>query len=344
MSDRSATADVAAVAARAGAVLRDAGIPDPFRLLPIAGGGNNRVFMVASAGSPVVLKAYYRHPGDVRDRLAADYGFSTFAWAVGARALPRPLAADAAAGLAVYEFVAGEKLPPGAVTAAHVAEAAAFFRSVDEHRCDPRAAGLPTAAEACFSIADHVAVVDGRVRRLDAIEATAVHGDEAVALVAGRLRPAWDRLRSHVLAAVGSAASATLADSDRCLSPSDFGFHNAILGTDGRLRFLDFEYAGHDDPAKLVCDFFCQPAVPVPQGHVVPFIAALRPQAPDRGELAARVGLLLPVYRLKWCCIMLNEFMPADDRRRFAGAVADLGARRAAQLAKVAASLDQLGA
>jgi hypothetical protein len=30
--------------------------------------------------------------------------------------------------------------------------------------------------------------------------------------------------------------------------------------------------------------------------------------------------LLLPVFRLKWCCIMLNHFLPTDgERRKFAG-------------------------
>ena len=42
---------------------------------------------------------------------------------------------------------------------------------------------------------------------------------------------------------------------DKCLSPSDFGFHNVIVEKDKILRFIDFEYAGWDDPAKMVSDF-----------------------------------------------------------------------------------------
>ena len=38
-------------------------------------------------------------------------------------------------------------------------------------------------------------------------------------------------------------------------SPSDFGFHN-ILCEDGRLNFVDFEYAGIDDLAKSARRFF----------------------------------------------------------------------------------------
>ncbi len=344
MSDASSAADVAEVATRAAAVLRSAGVPSPFRLEPITGGGNNRVVRVDSSAGPVLLKAYFRHPDDPRDRLRADFGFSSFAWESGTRALPRPLASDPEAGMAVYEFVAGRKLAAGEVTAAHVAEAASFFRGVNEHRGDPRAAELPEASEACFSIAAHVACVERRVARLGAIDATSPLGREAADLVGRRIAPAWRCVCESVLAASGTAADEPLAAGDRCLSPSDFGFHNAILAADGRLRFLDFEYAGHDDPAKMACDFFCQPAVPVPREYLPVFVASLADIWERPSAFRRRVDLLLPVYELKWCCIMLNEFLPADGRRTFAGAGADREARCAAQLVKVAAALDRMDA
>jgi len=333
------------IADRATPVLRAAGVSSPFRLEQLTGGGNNRVLRVDSAGRPVVLKAYFRHPDDPRDRLRADFGFSTFAWACGARALPQPLACDPEAGMAVYEFVAGGKLAPGEVTAAHVAEAAAFFRGVNEHRGEPRAADLPEASEACFSIAAHVACVDRRVARLGDIDTASPLGREAAEVVARRIAPAWDRVGDSVLAAAGTAADEPLTIGDRCLSPSDFGFHNAIRASDGRLRLLDFEYAGWDDPAKMACDFFCQPAVPAPREHLGPFVDSLAGLWDDAAGFRRRVDVLLPVYELKWCCIMLNEFLPAaDSRRTFAGAVADRESRRTAQLAKVEALLDRTGA
>jgi hypothetical protein len=339
-----ATTDLDDLAERARSVLASAGVPAVFRLEPITGGGNNRVVRVDSAAGPVVLKAYFRHPDDPRDRLRADFGFSSFAWQVGARALPRPLASDSAAGMAVYEFVAGRKLAPGEVTAAHVAEAASFFHAVNEHRSDSAAADLSEASEACFSIAAHVACVDRRVARLGDIDAASPLGRKAAEIVGRRIAPAWDRVGDSVLAAAGTGADEPLAPVDRCLSPSDFGFHNAILAAEERLRFLDFEYAGHDDPAKMVCDFFCQPAVPVPREHLPVFVSSLAGLWESPSAFRRRCELLLPVYELKWCCIMLNEFLPADGRRTFAGAGGDREARRAAQLAKVVAALDRMSA
>ena len=323
-------------------LLAAAGLRPALAIERLPGGGNNRVYRVETAAGALLLKEYFRHPADPRDRLGAEQAFSRFAWEHGIRALPQPLGSDREAGLGLYEFIAGRKLAPGEVTAAHVAEAAAFFTAVNRHRADPSARSLPLASEACFSLAEHLACVDRRVQRLAAIEPESDLHRQAAALVADRLLPAWNKIRAAVVAG-GIPLDAALATAHRAISPSDFGFHNC-LATDAGLKFIDFEYAGWDDPAKTVCDFFCQPAVPVPREHFEPFLAAAADAAGDPG-LRDRVALLLPVYELKWCCIMLNEFLPVgDERRAFARADQGHESRLTNQLHKVEAALAHLQA
>jgi hypothetical protein len=154
--------------------------------------------------------------------------------------------------------------------------------------------------------------------------------------------PAWAGVRAAV-AADGQPLDAPLPIAARVLSPSDFGFHNCLVTSAG-LKFIDFEYAGWDDPAKTVCDFFCQPAVPVPGAHFERFLAAVISATGDAG-IRDRVAFLRPVYELKWCCIMLNEFLPVgDDRRSFARADESHDMRRLKQLHKVDAALARLEA
>ena len=121
---------------------------------------------------------------------------------------------------------------------------------------------------------------------------------------------------------------------DRCLSPSDFGFHNALTTPSGRLRFLDFEYAGWDDPAKLVCDFFWQQDLPAPHaGRSWTLIVSVLADQETRPELDKRIEVLTPVYGIKWCCLVLNEFVAEARRRReFAQSVPVSDDLRAAQL------------
>ncbi len=324
-------------------LLATAGLPPALSVERLPGGGNNRVYRVDTPAGPVLLKEYFRHASDTRDRLGAEQAFSHFAWAHSVRAIPQPLACDRGAGVGIYEFISGRKLSADEVTAAHVDEAAAFFAAVNRHRLDPEAATLPIASEACFSISEHLACVDRRLARLGRIEPESDLHRQAAALVTTRLVPAWHRVRAAV-AAGGLSLDASLADAARVISPSDFGFHNCIA-TDSGLKFIDFEYAGWDDPAKTVCDFFCQPAVPVPRQHCERFLAAAAGVAGDGDSLRKRVGLLLPAYELKWCCIMLNEFLPVgDDRRTFARGEEAHAARRHDQLKKVEAALARLDA
>ena len=126
-----------------------------------------------------------------------------------------------------------------------------------------------------------------------------------------------------------------------CLSPSDFGFHNALAGHDGKLTFLDFEYAGRDDPAKLASDFFCQPEVPVPlelsSRH---FVRRLGDGLEPRRSRAGRaVEILLDAYRIKWTCIILNDFLPLGAARR---AFADAGERAEALCNSIVESPSQV--
>lgn len=291
-------------------------------VVPLAGGANNRVFRVEASRGRALLKVYFRHPSDPRDRRAAEIAFVRFAWAHGVDAVPRPLAEDPAGNAALYEFIEGRRLDTVEVNAGAVAQAAAFFQAVNRWRHTPEAAGLPMASEACFSLEEHLGCVARRIQRLQTIAASSAVHREAAAFTRGRLAAAWGAMECRVRRQAGELGirlAAPLSPDDRRLSPSDFGFHNALREAQGRLRFFDFEYAGWDDPAKLVCDFFCQPALPVPSACWDSFTTDVLAGHGAPNLQQRRAVLLLPVYRLKWCCIVLNEFLPIDRaRRRFA--------------------------
>lgn len=330
------------IACRATQLLADAGASRDALLLPLAGGGNNRVYRVASGERSFLLKEYFRHPGDRRDRLGAEFGFARFAWDQGVRCIPEPIACDATQGVALYDFVEGAPIAAEEVTAADIEQAAAFVRTLDGIRLAPGAQSLPDASEACFSIAAHLDLVEQRLRRLLAITPVTELDKQAKDFTEKDLCIFFRQVRAGIesaLARLRIPAVKELTRQKRTISPSDFGFHNALRQEDGNLVFLDFEYAGWDDPAKLVCDFFCQVAVPVPPGFQDRFrSAATRERTND--WLDARLQLLMPLYRIKWCCIVLNHFLPvAAARRRFASE--DAEAKKKCQL-KLAHNLLQL--
>jgi Phosphotransferase enzyme family len=327
-------------------LLDQAGVPGgDFILEPITGGGNNRVFCVTVNSESALLKAYFRHSLDPRDRLSAEFDFTRFACHHGVRQVPRPLACDEAAGLGLYEFIDGRKLEQGEVNADAVSQALAFFKDLNQHRLDPEARRLPAGSEACFCLADHVQCVERRLTRSESWQPITDLDREAIAFVCDELLPRWREIRACVdseASEMGLGSTDTLPEPLRCLSPSDFGFHNALLEKSGRLRFIDFEYAGWDDPAKLACDFFCQPALPVPGEFWDMFLRDMLANAEHPEFERQRLELLLPVYRVKWVTILLNDFHPAgNDRRRFARPGQDPEQRKAQQLARARERLRQ---
>lgn len=285
----------------------------------VGGGGNSRVFAIRSGSKRFVVKQYFsrtdgRHPG------RAEFDGLTFLWRHGFRDVPRPIAANAHRDIAVYEFVVGS--PVGRVGATDVNGAVAFLARL--HALAQRDGGvrLSPASEACFCVDDIRRSLERRLRRLD--EAAVTSGEH------GRMRRflARDFARAYAdvarwaeprVAGTGFGVRRRLPRALRTLSPSDFGFHNALRRRDGSLVFLDFEYFGWDDPAKMAVDFLWHPAMTLTDALRRRFIQGLVAAFPGDPGLKRRIELVWPLYGLKWCLILLNEFVPADlSRRRFA--------------------------
>ena len=304
------------------------------------GGGNNKVFILEMNGIPkYVMKHYFRHVSDPRDRCRAEWTFLEYAGNVGASSVPRPILCDPEHGIAVIEYIEGHKIPAGQVSENHITQALDFFESLNKktglncQRC------LSPASESCFSLRDHLDCVDRRINRLLQIEKESEIDQSAYHFIRNELVPLWESVRTNIMNQNKTGMvkiDEPLPETDICVSPSDFGFHNAIQTDAGTIFFIDFEYAGRDDPVKMICDFFCQPEVPVPHSYLPMFAArVLNPLGnPERHH--HRLEQLLPIHTLKWCCIILNEFLPDGRARRlFAHEDIDIDEKKRIQLEKV---------
>jgi phosphotransferase family enzyme len=297
-------------------------------------GGNNRVIRLDTDRGPFVAKLYFDDAGDRRDRLQSEYAFLEYATRLGLRSVPSPIACDAAERVAIHAYVPGRTLSADRLTLAHVQQAIGFFRALNAPP-RPGAEALPPASDGGFSIAAHVELVDRRLARLREIPAQAEVEVEARAFV-GELAKAWETVKIGLGGAMRRlqvAPDLPLSAEERCVSPSDFGFHNALEPAGETIVFVDFEYAGWDDPAKAVADFFCQPLVPVDRRWFREVATGFTAHAPNGDELVRRAAAVFPLFWFKWCLIRLNEFTPVALRRRvFADPGIDVEARKWRQL------------
>jgi hypothetical protein len=285
----------------------------------IGGGANSRVYRIeTSDGERLALKWYFR---DDRDRGRVEFQSLQFLCAHGVRSVPRPVAVDLLAGFAVYELIEGEPAMADGLGAGDIAAALTFVTKLRDLSRRPDTGALPAASEACFCLRDLRANLERRAARLDETDDDTDASRALHAFLQQHLRPAMVAAldqSEELLRRAGMGTDAELTVAGRTLSPSDFGFHNAIRRATG-LVFVDFEYFGWDDPAKLAADFLLHPAMSLPDALKRQFLSGVRECFAADGQFLVRVAAFYPLFALKWCLIVLNEFLPGQlQRRRFA--------------------------
>lgn len=294
----------------------------------VQGRGNSRIYRVERGGAPCALKVYPDLRHDPRPRRATEWAAVR---ALGAAGLPVPAAIATSESLNWSLFAWVDGVAPGAADPDALPSAIAF---VDGLRALGRSGGVgdAPATEACLRPSDALAQVDARLARLARVDDSAL-----AAFLGDEVRPAREARAAAARAALGAAWDAELPAARRIPSPSDFGFHNAVRGRDGRITFIDFEYFGWDDPVKLVADLALHPGSALGADARAAWLASMRARFADDPTFGARLDATLPLYALRWTLILLNEFLgdKAKNRRHAQSRLEyDLRAVQAAQLAK----------
>ena len=317
----------------------------------IGGGRNSQVYQVVlSDERQYAAKFYFRHQQDKRNRLAVEYRAYSFLWENSIPSVPRTIAADEQSGCAIYEFIEGENFTKKTILPEHIDQAVDFLIALKSLISLEESLSLPLASEACMSITEIIQNIQQRMTNLLATDRNASPLNEKLhQFLAEDFIPFFDLLKfwcEEQYARVGLKLAGVLPLQHRTLSPSDFGFHNAIRRENGDLAYVDFEYFGWDDPAKAVGDFLLHPNLimqlekPLKQQFVTRFVDHFCTFDPT---LPARIKVTYPLFGMKWITILLNEFIPKDiERRAFAESGLDLAARREGQLHKVSAMLQRI--
>lgn len=311
-----------------------------------SGSGNSKVYRVrCQDGADYAVKFYFQSTVGGLSRLEIEYSGLAFMWENGIRYIPRPLIADRASQVAVYEFVNGREIVSSRVTADDVGQAVRFAAELRRLSQRPDSQQFPPASEACFSIDSIIGNIEDRFSRVTALRQRGPTYDALSRFLSGEFAPALTVLKEWVVKKVGrEECSRELMLSARTLSPSDFGFHNALKRPNGALVFLDFEYFGWDDPAKMIADFILHPAMDLGVAIKSLFVERMLDCFSTDPGLRGRLESLYPFFGLKWCMIMLNEFIPKDlARRAFAArSSVDSVAVQTRQLGKSRAMLQKI--
>lgn len=281
----------------------------------LRGGVNSQVFRCDNGRHKWVIKGYAPVQQSGRDRMKSELQFLKFASRVAPNFTPTVIHVDYGHRCIVLENVDGkilaeEESPPKDA----IYKAVEFIRLLNRDTSIGEDIIEMDAAEGFLSLSDHLENVKLRLEAMscDHLEKDSKKcGATLLSLIKSELAHVEGAIEKQI--ALGLIPD-KIMKSQRCISPSDFGFHNAILTQSG-VRFIDFEFAGWDDPAKLIVDFILQPRVPVYQyGSPLSEIW----QGSEHNWVHVRCVQLSSILRLKWLCIILGILNPTRlEKLRF---------------------------
>ncbi len=289
----------------------------------IGGGRNSRAYKTICPGINYVFKVYMKNERDPRDRLGTEFSSLRFLEDCGLNNVPKAIIADTVNCCAVYEYINGARIVNSDIMDQDVDHAVSFLNILEGLKQYAVGRNITAASEACFSFS---AIWENIYKRCEDLSPS-VQNEEAYPELSDyfqkQFNPAMKQIEAWCCRKLDEASLAPEAELelvDRTLSPSDFGFHNALRKINGELVFLDFEYFGWDDPAKMVVDMLHHPGMSLSLSQKRHFVSGILLHFRDYPKLMERIEIVYPLYGLKWCLILLNEFLP--DRlllRKFAG-------------------------
>lgn len=278
----------------------------------VSGRGNSRVYkLTAIDDGQYALKIYPERSLDGRTRLKTEFNAVRFLRANGFDDVPDAVRKDDDLNLGLYSWVAGQSI--GTPDHQDLSRAIEFVRRLYDVSKTSQYPADELATEACLSAKELVNQVDARFIRLQSV---AMNNSALSEFLNLSFSQVWRDIKQNLASTwPESSRENNLDPKHRTLSPSDFGFHNA-LKNDGEITFIDFEYFGWDDPVKLTADFLWHPAMELDSNLAEKWKTSMLSIFGSEPYFNERLNAAMPLYGLRWAMIILNEFLPGFAVRR----------------------------
>lgn len=275
-----------------------------------SGGINNHVYLCERGEQTAIVKTFSVHDTSPSDRFKAEVEFLRYSAACANAYVPKVIHIEPDNRLLVMEQLQGSRYSDAyAPTPPDIQRAADYLRRLTSNVDLAKKHVSQRAAEGFLSLTDHLNNVSGRLAEMTTSHLPPTQQQQALNLLRV-LKETFLRVEQNTRNDIESGTVEDAIDTDMlCPSPSDFGFHNAIACSQGAV-FYDFEFAGWDDPAKAVADFFLQPRIPIGLKYMRLFEESVATVMPV-DVLRTRIEYLGPILHLKWATIILSVLRPS---------------------------------
>jgi hypothetical protein len=270
------------------------------------GGRNSRLYELSTHEmGKLALKDYPDLLVDPRSRLQTEV--QALKMIEDLHKTPKVVAFDEKLNVAIYEWIEGVHI--SRIEDNHINEALKFIENIQRVKSED---AFVLASEACLSAKHLFTQINYRLDKL-----SSSNNKDLQSFINLTFVPLFNSVRNwseqHW---PKDNLTKDLPDLMQVISPSDFGFHNALLKNNGELYFLDFEYFGRDDPVKLIADFVWHPGMNLNDSHKTFWISSALKVFNKDPDIYSRFLAAWPLYGLRWSLILLNEFVKKGWQKR----------------------------
>jgi hypothetical protein len=271
----------------------------------ITGGLNSGIRLVEVGCSKYIIKTY---PKDLtRQRLDTEFRFLVLMNKAGIPNVPKPIKKLSSLNVGVYSYLHGKTIETA--TDFNVLASADFIIELNEK--------LVSFSKEITLGSDHFVsyenLLESIERRILSLMGWAHRHSREYIQTVNEFYIIFQKITDQN-STTAKEFNDNICKMKQVISPSDFGLHN-MLQNKKTIKFLDFEYAGNDSCLKLICDFYCQPRIPVSNSQFKGFVGKLNNSILHMNSLFEVSAKFLPLFRLKWSCIILNQVNKVRDNK-----------------------------
>ncbi len=276
------------------------------KVLRLNSGINNYVYVCEAKKKKWIIKGYPKKPYMIRDGMQAEIEFLKFANINAKEYVASIYGYNYSWRSAVFEYIEGKGYEENTKPSKEeITSAMNFIKALNGSKTKEKLLITMDASESFLEIRSHISNIERRIESMRTDHIDKLYEGEAKK-IKEKLERQVKLLKKMYMAKSGTEKIFQLRKDQRCISPSDFGFHNAIL-TEKGIKFIDFEHAGWDDPAKMITDFILQPHCPTGEIEIDSVMDTFNE---GRETLKKRVELMMTIMTLKWSCIIMNMLTP----------------------------------
>ena len=269
-------------------------------------GRNNEVFLFKEKKQKFIIKKYKSYYETKYDRFFSEKIFLEYLNKKKIKNIPKIIYLNKKKKIIHFTYIKGKQIKRAKKK--HLNICLNFLKKIN-YKTTYKNFKFQKASDACLSIQDHIKTCESRIKKLiiKYNHNSSINDKKILKFLRNQIIPEFKIIKSKInYSFTKSQIMKRLNKNELILSPSDFGFHNIIL-KNSELYFIDFEYAGWDDPSKLICDFFLNPDYLISKADkkyfLNKFIHIFRRKLLNVDNLR----LILKFHFLKWVCVILNQ-------------------------------------